>query len=261
MAFMGGLLTAVIISIKFTGLLNLLLITKVLLLQLALVLGKLIYGAKELLETKGHGSPTPSYYPVYVPYGNSHGGSFGASIGGSFGGSHSASSPHSEWAKREDGIKLPYSGQWQPQSIKIPPAYQPQFNDPTNYQFNYNQPRQSQSDFGQPQTGSFNGITMQVPQSVQFSQPFNQVRTSSFTDPQQNFETLDNRITHENSFESRAPEAQPLVATQQSPFSSLSPQEMTKLLTDAIAQMSERTTARSINRRSPINFNYRNSRR
>lgn len=59
-AFIGGFLTAVILGIKVIGVINMILIAKVLMLNLAFLLGKLIFG-KVLLTGHGH-------YPMYYGY-------------------------------------------------------------------------------------------------------------------------------------------------------------------------------------------------
>lgn len=86
-AFIGGFLTAVIFSIKAIGIVNLFLISSLLALNLAVIVGKLVY-AKKL----GHGASQthyhshfnqqqPSYpsYPAYIPYGSHPGGGYSSS--------------------------------------------------------------------------------------------------------------------------------------------------------------------------------------
>lgn len=140
LVFMGGFLTAVILSIKFTGLINMILITKVLLLQIALVLGKLAYGAKELFSK--FTQPHAYYIPVATH------------------GEH----PHQyAYAHNNDlyGQQSSFYGQQLP-----PPAFQPQFNQPNNYLINRSQNSQPQWNFGQPQSG------LPTQTSQQLSQPY-----------------------------------------------------------------------------------------
>lgn len=223
MVFMAGFLTAVIFSIKFTGLINMLLISKVLLLQVALVLGKVLYGAKELFNKFSY--PQPYYIPI------AHGEH-----------SHSQAYSHSR-----DDVFYPQATnnyyQQLPPPLNFPSAYQdqPQFNQPINYAINPSQNLQPHLNFGQPQSGLFDGISMQTPQRIrsyqsqQFSQPNYQDRSyNSVSDTSHSF--LD--IT-------------PSAEKPQSTTKSLTPQEMTQLLANAIAQVSTRTTQRSIN----FNFN------
>lgn len=234
LAFIGGFMTAVIFSIKFTGLINMLLIKKVLLLQMALILGKLIYGAKELFTAKYQSSP--SFYPVYFP-------------------SHSEDHHHhGSFSHKTAYLSLP-DDDFNPQ-----PSYysqqshafdsQPQFNQRTSYPLSFNQPQpniQSQWKFGQ--TGSFDGIPLQVPQNIQFNQPLNQGH-ASFAEPQNYESRFNNNVMLQ---------AQSLIGSAQSTIKSLSPQEMTKLLSDAIMQVSSRTKPSPVNRRT--DFNYRSSKR
>lgn len=62
-AFIGGFLTAIILGIKMIGLVNMFLISKLLALNLAVVVGKLVYAKKELASNHYHFSPyhSPSY--------------------------------------------------------------------------------------------------------------------------------------------------------------------------------------------------------
>lgn len=229
LAFIGGFMTAVIFSIKFTGLINMLLLKKVLLLQMALILGKIIYAAKELLTAKHH-SPT-SFFPVYVPsHSDDHYGSF----------SHKTA-----YLSHPDDDFNQQPSYYSRQSPTL--HSQPQFNQPTKYPLNFNQPQPNiQWNSGQPQTGSFGGIPLQVPQNIQFSQPLNQGQPSSYAESQ-NYESRYNNYV--------MPQALSLIGSAQSTTKSLSPQEMTQLLSDAIKQVSSRSNPSPINRR--VNFNYR----
>ena len=218
LTFMGGFLTAVILSIKFTGLINMVLISKVLMLQMALVLGKIIYGAKEFFNKFSY--PQPYYIPV-------------AHREHSHGYSHSKDDDLYPEPSNLYGQRFP-----SPLSLRFGLQHQPQFNQPINYPINRRQNFQPQLNFGQPQSSPFEGISMQTPhqiqtsQSQQFSQPYYQDRS-------QIYDTLESRLTTEN----HSGEALSAVK----PQNSLSPYEMTQLLSDAIAQMSTQTTPRSNN--------------
>lgn len=245
MTFIGGFLTAIIIGIKITGVFNVILVTKVLMLQLALILGKLIYGLKDLFIGKHQqpqpvynvSPPQPHYYhqPHYIPYGPSYGsnshGSYGSNSypSDSYGNSYGSQSHASAYASsREDGLSSYKSVQY-PQSINSP-----QFNRPINQIPIFSQPQtnyQPQAKFGQLQTSSFGGIELQAPQQIQYSpQLFNQ--------PFRSFpivETLDQRIFGDNFIDDNSQQIR-------SPKASLSPQELTKVLSDAIAQVSSQST-------------------
>lgn len=218
LTFMAGFLTAVIFSIKFTGLINMILISKVLMLQLALVLGKIIYGAKEFLNKFSH--PQPYYFPV-------------AHREHSYGYSHSKDGDLYQEPSNLYGQRYP-----SPLSSRFGLQQQPQFNQPINYPISRRQSFQPQLNFDRPQSSPFEGISMQTPhqiqtsQSQQFSQPYYQDRS-------QIYDTLESRLTTEN-HSGEAPSAM-------KPQNSLSPSEMTQLLSDTIALMSTQTTPRSIN--------------
>lgn len=233
LAFFGGFMTAVILSIKFTGLINMLLIKKVLLLQMALILGKIIYGAKELLTAKQHA--TSSFFPVYLPsHSDDHHGSF---------------SHKNAYINHPDDDFTQQPSYFSRQSAAF--HSQPQFNQLTSYPLNYNQPQPNiQWNSGRPQTGSFGGIPLQVPQNIQFSQPSNQGQPLSYAESQ-NYESRFNNYA--------MPQAHSLIGSAQTTIKSLSPQEMTQLLSDAIKQVSSRTTPSPADRL--MNFNYRRSKR
>ena len=103
---------------------------------------------------------------------------------------------------------------------------QPLFNQPMNYYQNVDQPQRNipHTNYGQPQAGSFYSDSVQQTR-------FNNVRNSD------NFESLDSRLNNENLWND-VPNAQQLIQQQpQNAFSSMSPLEMTKLLSDAIAKL------------------------
>lgn len=80
MTFFGGFLTAIIFGIAKTGIINMLLIKAVLFLQMALIIGKLVYGAKELFSHKSTAHEIV-YYPQPQPsshYGSPPSSSYGA---------------------------------------------------------------------------------------------------------------------------------------------------------------------------------------
>lgn len=227
LAFMGGFLTAIILGIKLTGTINMLLITKVLLLQVALVLGKILWGAKELLMKKHDHYPQPFYYPV--PH-ESH--SYGSSFG------------HS----RDDSLSHPpiyYYGQ---QPFNQPPSIQqqPQITQSTNYLpiQSYQQP---QPNLGQPQPSLFNGYS---PTTQTHSPPYYQDNHLN------NLETLETRLTGEGFIGADAPTALKLIGRPQSTSNPLTPQQMSQLLQDAIAQMSLRSQQVS-RRKKRLANNYR----
>lgn len=202
-------MTAVIISIKMTGLINMLMIKKVLLLQMAIILGKLIYGFKELLMHKqdnhhSYASPPQAYY-IPVSH-NSYGG----------------------WNSREDDVQSNYySGANQPQNYPL-----------------------------RPQVGPYSGYAPQASQQVreasQFSQPHYQGRTHDYTGSS-NLESVDSRILDENGSNNQLYYD---LSRPASTINSLSPQEMTKLLSDTLARVSQRTTPSPIYNRSPNIRNY-----
>jgi hypothetical protein len=250
MTFIGGFLTAIIIGIKITGVFNVILVTKVLMLQLALILGKIIYGLKDVFIGKHQqpqpvynvSPPQPHYYhqPAYIPYGsnygsNSHGSnSYGSSSypSDSYGNTYESQSlpvhASAYASSREDGLSSYKSVQY-PQSINSP-----QFNRPINQIPIFSQPQtnfQPQAKFGQLQTSSFGGIVLQAPQQIQYSpqlfnQPFRRFP---------NVETLDQRIFGDNFIDDNSQQIR-------SSKASLSPQELTKVLSDAIAQVSSQST-------------------
>jgi hypothetical protein len=190
----------------------------------------MIYGLKDVFIGK-HQQPQPVYnvsppqnhyyhQPAYIPYGSNYGSNYGSS---SYGGSQSHASSYAN--SREDGLP----------SINSAQSYNsPQFNRPINQLPSFNQPQQNfqpQAKFGQPQMGSFNGIALEAPQQIQYSPHlFNQPYTRLH-----NVETLDQRILSENSIDDHSQ----LI---QAPQPSLTPQELTKVLSDAIAQVSSRST-------------------
>lgn len=169
-AFIGGFLTAVIIGIKIIGVVNMLLISKVLMLNVAFMIGKLFY-----VKTFAHDKVQHHYYnhqnPVYSPYGS---GSYASSF-----------------SKRADDSELPYrmnfyqptgfaqnynqipninnnfnellqhyptSQQQRPQFIQPPSNFQPQA------QMNFIQPQNS-NDI--QRSNPFSGMQMQIPQQQQ----------------------------------------------------------------------------------------------
>lgn len=82
--FFGGFLTAIIFGIAKTGIINMLLIKAVLFLQMALIVGKLAYGAKELFLHKSSAHEIV-YYPQPQPsshYGSPPSSSYGWKRGG-----------------------------------------------------------------------------------------------------------------------------------------------------------------------------------
>lgn len=233
LAFLGGFLTALIIGIKITGVFNMILISGVLMLQLAVLIGKLLYGAKELFY--GHypplyHQPPPPYYPQQ-------------SSGG-----HSYSQASAYANSRADGLNQQpnFNSMQFPQSSGI--QQQPQFNQGMIQPFNQPQQNLQPMSFGQQQSGPFMGISMQAPQQIQnsqFSQPFNQNHMQNLNPPS-NLEPLENRIFSENSINN-------------APVAPMSPQEMTQMLSDAIDRMSAQTSPSFVTakrRRSPNHFYY-----
>jgi hypothetical protein len=189
LAFIGGFLTAIIIGIKITGAINMLLIAKVLLLQLGLVLGKIIYGLKDLIYSKHDASPA-TIYPVYIspPHQSSH---------------DMSHSSHSSLSSGYGNSRIdPYSHQSNYQA-------QPSYHQPI-YQFPQ-QNLQPQTNFVQPQNGPFLGIPLQAPQAIERNQFLPQYS--------QQFDA---------------------VSDDEAPKATLSPQEMTQILSDAIEQVSSR---------------------
>lgn len=223
LAFMGGFLTAIILGIKLTGTINMLLITKVLLLQFALVLGKILWGAKELLTKKHDYYPQPFYYPI--PH-ESH--------------LHSSSFGH----RRDDNLNQQsfYYGQ-QPFNLPTSIIQQPHINQPSNYL--PIQGYQPQPNLGQPQSNLLSGF---LPTTHNHSPPHYQDHHLN------NLETLETKSV--GSFIGPdTPTALKFFERPQSTSNLLTPQQMTELLQDAIAQMSLRTkqVSRRI-KRSPSNF-------
>lgn len=223
LAFMGGFLTAIILGIKLTGTINMLLITKVLLLQLLLVLGKIIWGAKELLMKKHEHYPQPFYYPI--PH-ESH--------------AYSSSFDHS----RDDSLNHHSSYYYGQQPFNQPSSsqHQPQITQPMNYL--PIQSFQPQSNLGQPQSSLFNGYS---PTTQNHSPPYYQDHHSN------NLETLETRLTGERV---DVPSALQLFGRPQSTSNPMTPQQMTQLLQDAIAQMSLRPKQVS-KRKKRLANNYR----
>lgn len=182
-------------------------------LQLALILGKLLYGLKDLFASKHHHpqpvyhvSPPVTYYhePSYIPYESSYSSPHGSSSHGSSYGNHVSS--------RDDALS-------------------PQFNHPINQLPSFIQPQQNfqpQAKYGQPQISPFSRIALQAPQQLQFS-------PQSFIQPYSRLQTLDQRILSENLIDDNSQ----LI---QAPKTSLSPQELTQVLSDAIAQVSAKSS-------------------
>lgn len=190
------------------------LVTKVLMLQLALILGKLLYGLKDLFAGKHqhpqpvyHVSPPVTYYhePSYIPYGPTYSSSHGSS-------SYGSSSYGSHDTSRDDGLP-------------------PQFNHPINQLPSFHQPQQNfqpQAKYGQPQISPFSRIALEAPQQIQYSPQL-------FSQPYSRLQTLDQRILSENLIDDNSQ----LI---QAPKTSLSPQELTQVLSDAIAQVSAKSS-------------------
>jgi hypothetical protein len=145
--FLAGFLTAVIMGIKVIGVINMLLITKVLILNMAVLLGKLFYGKLHGL----HGSPPPYHHHHHPPH---------------YYGSHSYAD------SRADSSSLPYRRNFNAPSF----ASQPGFPLQNFYQSTY--PNQIPLVFDQPQSAfpqNFNqpSITPQQPPTNFQSQPHN----------------------------------------------------------------------------------------
>jgi len=261
-AFIGGFLTAVIFSIKAIGIVNLFLISSLLALNLAVIVGKLVY-AKKL----GHGASQthyhshfnqqqPSYpsYPTYMPYGSYPGGGYSSSY------AHANS-------RVDDG--LPFGRNFDDQPTFEPkgsfsnqiPAFQNQaslnFNQQSiNSQYptalnNLQEPQQPPSYF-QPQMNTIpqniNNIgnnqvqQQQQPTSNSFNQPLNRLFSR--------LHALNNDMSFmSNDIQSTVPTFE-ITTTRSSgvkminfqeikPQSSFSPLEMEKILTNALARISE----------------------
>lgn len=197
-----------------------LLIGKVLLLQVAIVLGKIIYGAKDLLF-KQH---PQVQYPVYIPQPYYPHSSHNHQISG-----HDLHSSlfGSKFTSRDDDFAAASS-------------WQPQYRSPDSIRPNPNV--QLQMNFGQPQGGAFNGIPLQAPQ---------QVRTSNFNQERVQFATpLNNQFFNQNEVREDIPVAQPFVQEPLNTKPSMTPQELQKMLSDAIAQVSLKGNQRVIRKRS-----------
>lgn len=206
LAFIGGFMTAVILSIKMTGLINMLMIKKVLLLQMAIILGKLIYGFKELLmkhhghyQHESYASPPQAYYiPISHGHGHGHG-----------------------WNSREDEYQ---------------PNFYPGYNQQPSYQLGFSQAQANYS----PQA------SQQVRTAPQYAQPYNQGRNHDYSDT--SYESPDNRISSESGSYNQLRQD---LSRPASTLDSMSPQEMTRILSDAIARVSARTTPSPVSNRSP----------
>lgn len=222
MAFLGGFMTAIILFIKVTGVINMLLLIKVLLLQKAMVLGKVLWGMFSIFKSKyegHHESPKYYPYPVYIPH-ETHGES---SYAGAYSDAHS----------RKDYNHQPSLFYSQQESN----YHQPLFRRPQSYR-DVDQPQINalpQHTFGQPQSGSFSGFPLEPPQQVRYTFPYNQLQGHG----PENQEALDNRVNTGYSWNS-ASDSQKLRQNIENPASSYTPQEMTKILSDVLAQVAAR---------------------
>lgn len=205
------------------------------------MLGKIIYGAKDLLSYKHQPVAYPVYSPpTYYPPVTSHHPWIGHD-------SHSSGFASAYANSRDDFSDLQPS-----YSSNIIRYSQPQFRS------NIIQPQtglRTQTNFGQPQSGSFSGILMQAPQQVrapqrpQFGQPFNHAEAQHINEAI--VEPFDDQSFNQNEIiVGDAPQAQALVQQVPNITPSMTPQEMQKMLSDAIAQMSAKATQQTIRQRS-----------
>lgn len=155
LTFFGGFLTAIILFTAKTGIINMILIKGVLLLQIALIVGKMAYAAKELLT---HKAREVVYYPQpssYIPTPHS-----------SYGPSHP---PSYGWNRRQEEVFKDYN----PSPINT-------YTQASPYYYNQQSP---QKDYGQPQFSSGRSLTKRSSdnnsQLIISSQEDNQILTDS----------------------------------------------------------------------------------
>ncbi|KAL7050986.1 hypothetical protein ACKWTF_004282 [Chironomus riparius] len=261
-AFIGGFLTAVIFSIKAIGIVNLFLISSLVALNLAVIVGKLIYAKKighgaSQTHYHSHFNQQPPVYPSHPPYGSY--GSYGSNLG-SYSPSYANSriddrSPFGRYLNEESESDYPYPTGLVPQSNN--PAFQKQKLPNYNQQFINNpsalsglqQPQQTPTNY-RPQNynNPFSGVHMQSPQQVQqqqptsnsFNQPLNQL-FSKFHDTRflSNDIVAPVPIFEITTTPSSALDVRMINLQDFKPQSSYSPLEMEKILTNALAQISE----------------------
>lgn len=236
LAFLGGFMTAIILFIKATGVINMLLLIKVLLLQKALVLGKVLWGIFSIFKSKyeGHHEPTKYYpYPVYIPHSEHHENHGESSFYGDYASAHS----------REDYNHQPNLFYSQQESN----YHQPLYRRPQTYR-NADIPQMNlipQHILGQPQTGSFSGLSLEPPRQVQYTYPYNQLQSQA----SENREVTDNRVNNGNQWDGVS-DPQMFLKHIESSASSYSPQEMTKILSDVLAQVAQRPPRSHYGRRA-----------
>lgn len=221
MAFLGGFMTAIILFIKVTGVINMLLLIKVLLLQKAMVLGKILWGMFSIFKSKyegHHESPKYYPYPVYIPH-EHHGES---SFAGAYADAHSRGDynhhPNLFYSQQESNYHQPL--------YRRPQSYRDADFSQTNIS--------PQHIFSQPQSGSLSGLPLEPPRQVQYTFPYNQQPQSS-----ENREVSDNRLNTGYTWGS-ASDPQKILQHIENPGSSYTPQEMTKILSDVLAQVAAR---------------------
>ncbi|CRK96058.1 CLUMA_CG009495, isoform A, partial [Clunio marinus] len=243
-AFIGGLLTAVIFKIKILGVLNLLLVGKVLLLQLGFMVAKIVYALKDFLPSK-HDSP--QVYPVYhqppppqqifIPVPSNGNSDFHKHQVHNLGGHDD----HSDFFKRSSEYDYRFGNnqdyKWLQQSNYY--DQQPSFNQPYRFYMppkdfpspvNLYQP-QHQMSIGQSQRGSVSGIPLQIPHKTEFHQ-INQLQQP------QGYDGVVNGLSNQPNFN-----VQPTTLILPQSIDSMNPEEVKKLLSDAIARASSTKTA------------------
>lgn len=254
LTFLGGFLTAVIISIKIIGVMNMILISKLLVLNLAIFFGKLLF-----VKHQNYGNPQNHYhnhyptYPSYPPqtvhhHPHSHYGSSYPSYGVS-------RADSSEFERKVFTIpQSTFPHDYQPKFNKLPlrmfnpqppPSFTPQQQYyPTSFddhqqQFQINQPPTNIQPQLIYQRSDFGGTDIQTPQQVQAAPQPDQSQEMFYS-------LFNNDISNESAGMSNY--IQPTAAFQkinaiERPSSSLSPSEMEKILMDALSRIDTTTSA------------------
>ncbi|XP_070499453.1 uncharacterized protein [Chironomus tepperi] len=245
-AFIGGFLTAVIFSIKAIGVINFFLISSLVVLNMAVIVGKLIYAKKigyGASQTHYHSHynqqlpPIPSYqpHPTYGSYGPSYGPSYGSNIGG-------LSPPWHADNRVDDKLRF---GRYLEHKPSIEPVYEdnipfssnqiPTFQAPLN---SLQQPQLNtipqNNPFGRIQTQSPQQVQQQQPTSSSFNQPLNQLYSQLH-----DMRYLNNDIPAFETATTPSSGIKMINPQEIKPQSTYSPLEMEKILTNALAQISE----------------------
>jgi hypothetical protein len=255
-AFLGGFLTAVIIGIKVIGVMNMILISKVLMLNLGIFIGKLFIakaGWFDKSQNHFHNHYQSSSYPLGHP-------TYSESLF-----SHS----------RADD----FSRKFEPTTFHTNPQQLPQHYNQLPVLFSNTPQQQQQQLFPttfiqspptnfQPQMNEFGGIQMQTSQQIHAASQINQPYNQPIQQQQQQYQQLSNINSYNEIQQSTVTTETPGVKyeTINSNQPSLSPLEMENILMNALSRLSEKenrkdnvSTARSTSNEQQLVRNKRKS--